>query len=155
MPVCCDEWQQRRLADFTHWKNCIHFLLFQCCDSFPLYCSLPRLVMPVHCIVFLPILILYYSLFFASVPVYLFFLFLPALPPLCCQHFTVDIQLLAGHSIVIPFRATPFSAGPQTAIQITSPAAFRVAALQNVVFKHFWGHHLIWSPKHNWMSVVT
>jgi len=28
-----------------------------------------------------------------------------------CQHFTMDIQLLAGHSIVIPFRAAPFSMG--------------------------------------------
>lgn len=38
-------------------------------------------------------------------------LFLSASAPLLCQHFTLDIQLLAGHSIVIPFRAAPFSAG--------------------------------------------
>lgn len=95
-------------------------------------------------------------IFSLSLPVWLsiFFLFLSA-SPLRCQRFTLDIQLLAGHSIVISFRAAPFSAGPQTAIQITSSAAFRVAALQNVVFKQFWGHHLIWSHKHNWMSVVT
>lgn len=85
-----------------------------------------------------------------------FFSFCFCLPrPLRCQRFTLDIQLLAGHRIVISFRAAPFRAGPQTVIQITSSTAFRVAALQNVVFKQFWGHHLIWSHKHNWMSVVT
>lgn len=88
-------------------------------------------------------LVLIFSLFVSLPRCLSLFLFLLASPPLRCQHFTVDIQLLAGHSIVIPFRAAPFSAGPQTAIQITSSAGFRVAALQNVVFKHFWGHHLI------------
>lgn len=44
-----------------------------------------------------------------SFPVWLcsFFLFLSALR-LHCQHFTLNFQLLAGHSLVIPFRTGPF-----------------------------------------------
>lgn len=84
-----------------------------------------------------------------------YFLFSLSAWHLRCQCFTSDIQLLAGHSIVILFRAQLFSSSPQTTIQITSSAIIRVAALQNVVFWHFWGHPPIWSHRHSWMSVVT
>lgn len=130
------------LTGSTFQENCIHFLHFWVVTPTPHTRSFSFGVIFSFCL-------------HAPLSTSFLFLFLSASLPLHCQHFTVDIQLLAGHSIVIPFRAAPFSAGPQTAIQITSSAAFRVAALQNVVFKHFWGHHLIWSPEHNWMSVVT
>lgn len=81
-------------------------------------------------------------------------LFLSALR-LCYQRFTLDIQLLVGHGVVIPFRAALFSAASPAAIQITFWAAFGVAVRRNVVFKHSWGHRLIWSHGYNWMSVVT
>lgn len=76
-------------------------------------------------------------------------LFLSASPPLLLrQHLTLDIQLLAGRSTVIPFRAAPFSSGLSQAIQITSSAAFRVAASAKCCFQTFLeGHHLIWSPR--------
>lgn len=67
-----------------------------------------------------------------------YFLFSLSAWHLRCQCFTSDIQLLAGHSTVIPFKAQLFSSSPQTTIQITSSAILRVAALQNVVFWHFW-----------------
>lgn len=85
--------------------------------------SLPLLWLPLTPL-FLPLLRLFITLFSclfsfcvifrlclpASASIsFFFFFFFPA--PLLCQHFTLDIQLLAGHSIVIPFRAAPFSAG--------------------------------------------
>lgn len=99
-------------------------------------------------------LFLFLSLFvFLAYCLYFLFYFCQTHLPFC-QHFTVDIQLLAGHSSD-SIQSTAIHHWPQTAIQITSSAASRVAAVQNVVFKHFWGHHLIWSPRHNWMSVFT
>lgn len=100
------------LAGSTLRGNCIRFLHRHCCD--PLHSPHPvapfSLCCHVHHIVFLVIFILCYFLSSRRLTVYLCF-FPSALPPLLCQHFTVDIQLLAGHSIVIPFRAAPFSAG--------------------------------------------
>lgn len=152
---CCDEWQLRlwkvplfRKTASTSSSFSVVILL-----SFIAFFPPLHIIVPLHRIVFSLIFIWCYFLSFSPC-LSIFFLFLSASPPRC-QRFTLDIQLLAGHSIVISFRQAPFSAGPQTAIQITSSAAFRVAALQNVVFKQFWGHHLIWSHKYNWMSVVT
>lgn len=157
MPVCCDEWQLRL------WKVPLFRKTASTSPAFSVVILLSFIALfsppSTSLCLFIALFSRLYSfgvIFSLSLPVWLsiFFLFLSA-SPLRCQRFTLDIQLLAGHSIVISFRAAPFSAGPQTAIQITSSAAFRVAALQNVVFKQFWGHHLIWSHKHNWMSVVT
>lgn len=88
------------------------FLHFHCCDSSPpsLLFYPPERVCTLHCF----LTYFHFGLFslFVSLPHCLsLFFFLSASPPLLCQHFTLDIQLLAGHSIVIPFRAAPFSAG--------------------------------------------
>lgn len=97
------------LAGSALQENCIYFLCFHCCDPSPLYCSFSSYLSIAlfscsfsFCVIFSLCL---------SASLSISFLFLPALPPLLCQHFIVDIQLLAGHSIVIPFRAAPFSAG--------------------------------------------
>lgn len=66
-------------------------------------------------------------------------LFLSASPPLRCQHFTVDIQLLAGHSIVIPFRAAPFSVGPSNSHSNYNPGCLRSWRSANCCFQTFLG----------------
>lgn len=66
-------------------------------------------------------------------------LFLSASPPLRCQHFTVDIQLLAGHSIVIPFRAAPFSVGPSNSHSNYNPGCLRSWRPANCCFQTFLG----------------
>lgn len=99
------------LAGSSLQENCIHFLRFHC-DSSSLYCPL---FSPSSClfIALFSSLFSFCVIFSLCLPASLSisFLFLSASPPLLCQHFTLDIQLLAGHSIVIPFRAAPFSAG--------------------------------------------
>lgn len=93
------------LAGYSPKENCIYLLCFHCRDCSPSF--IPLITVPVHHLVFfLLILILCYFLSLSTcLSVCLFFLFLSASPPLLCQHFTLDIQLLAGHSIVIPFSA--------------------------------------------------
>lgn len=93
-----------------HSLGKLHFSHFHCCDSSLLLLLFPsaRLFIVLFCCLFS------FSVIFSlclTAWLSIYFLFLSASPALLCQHFTLDIQLLAGHSIVIPFRATPFSAG--------------------------------------------
>lgn len=102
------------LAAYSLGENCVDLLHFRCCDCSASFT--PLMAVPVHHFVFVVFLDIVLFSVSVSLPQRVslslsFFLFLSASPPLLCQHFTLDIQLLAGHSIVIPFRAAPFSAG--------------------------------------------
>lgn len=70
------------------------------------------LVTPVLLIDFLFIFLYYFLLFFLLPYCLLLLFYFPVrrASPLC-QHFTVDIQLLAGHNSMVSFRAVPFSMG--------------------------------------------
>lgn len=146
-PLCLCEWQLK-LRQFPRGGN--HLLCSHCRDSSRLYCFFLKLgIGTCRRIVYSLIFWHLFSLCVSSFQRPSLSLFLSASPPLLLrQHLTLDIQLLAGRSTVIPFRAAPFSSGLSQAIQITSSAAFRVAASAKCCFQTFLeGHHLIWSPR--------